>query len=104
MTQKSNRKLSSLQSLTIACFALSTALLAQTPAASPQPPQEPEPSPATAAEMAASAPTESDLYCAGFFSPTPVAANLFVLTSQDHGMSYEFVDRTLVYLNKGSNE
>ncbi|MBI4459225.1 MAG: hypothetical protein HY648_04095 [Acidobacteria bacterium] len=47
------------------------------------------------------APTDSDIYCAGFFAPQPIAPSLAVLSSEDGGFKNEYADRDLVYLNKG---
>src|SRR3990170_6745579 len=46
-------------------------------------------------------PTESDIYCAGFFTHRPIETGLFVLGSSDGGFKNEFADRDMIYLNKG---
>ena len=47
-------------------------------------------------------PTDSDIYCAGFFARQPIAPNLIVLSSEDGGFKNEYVDRDIIYLNKGN--
>ncbi|MBI1955085.1 MAG: hypothetical protein HYS38_01685 [Acidobacteria bacterium] len=47
------------------------------------------------------APTDSDIYCAGFFARQPIAPNLVVLSNEDGGFKNEYVDRDIIYLNKG---
>lgn len=49
----------------------------------------------------AQAPTDSDMYCAGFFAPQPIAPYLVVLSNEDAGFKNEYVDRDVIYLNKG---
>ncbi|MBI2817413.1 MAG: hypothetical protein HYX72_10785 [Acidobacteria bacterium] len=61
-----------------------------------------EPPQLTAAQRATEAPTESDIYCAGFFSRTPVASDLIVLSGQDPGLRFEYGDRDIIFLNKGA--
>lgn len=56
----------------------------------------------TATQMAGLAPTDSDVYCAGFFTHRAIESDMIVLSSPDAGLSYEFADRNIIYLNKGS--
>lgn len=55
----------------------------------------------TAASQMGRAPTESDIYCAGFFTHRPPDAGMTVLGSEDGGFKNEFGDRDFVYLSKG---
>jgi hypothetical protein len=85
--------------LILLCLATAGMLRAQTPR------REPKPAPQTyvpnTAQMAGKAPTESDIYCAGFFSHAPVESSLAVLGGQDNGLKFEYGDRDLIYLNQG---
>lgn len=56
---------------------------------------------ASAAAQMGRAPTESDIYCAGFFAPRSLEADMTVLGSEDGGFKNEFADRDFVYLSKG---
>ncbi len=47
------------------------------------------------------APTTSDMYCAGFFTNIPVDASLEILSGEAAGYQNEFMERDIVYLNKG---
>lgn len=47
------------------------------------------------------APTDSDIYCAGFFARQPIAPDLVVLSSEDGSFKNEYVERDVIYLNKG---
>ena len=47
------------------------------------------------------APTDSDIYCAGFYTHRPIETGLFVLGSPDGGFKNEFADRDVLYLSKG---
>lgn len=49
----------------------------------------------------AAAPTESDLYCAGFFTRRPMDAGMSVLGSEDGGFKNEYGDRDILYLSRG---
>ncbi|MBI4442665.1 MAG: hypothetical protein HY649_04745 [Acidobacteria bacterium] len=46
-------------------------------------------------------PTQSDIYCAGFFTHRAIERGLFVLGSSDGGFKNEFADRDIIYLSKG---
>lgn len=56
----------------------------------------------TAAQRAVEAPTDADIYCAGFFSGTPVGSDLTVLSGQDNGLRFEYGERDIVFLSKGA--
>ena len=56
--------------------------------------------PSLAAAQAA-APTDTDLYCAGFFTPRPLAAAMAVLGSEAGGLKHEYSDRDVIYLTRG---
>ena len=47
------------------------------------------------------APTTSDIYCAGFFSSSPVEATIEIFGGEDGGFRNEFIERDIVYLSKG---
>lgn len=47
------------------------------------------------------APTEWDLYCAGFFTRRPMDAGLSVLGSEDGGFKNEYGDGDILYLSRG---
>jgi len=58
--------------------------------------------PGTAAQgTQALAPTDFDLYCAGYFSDSPVDTDMVVLRGEDGGFKNEFVDRDIIYLTRG---
>ena len=47
------------------------------------------------------APTEADLYCAGFITPRSMDAGMSVLGSEDGGFKNEYGDRDIIYLSRG---
>ena len=47
------------------------------------------------------APSDSDIYCAGFFTNRSIEPGLIVLGSEDGGFKNEYADRDIVYLSKG---
>ena len=49
----------------------------------------------------AAAPTDTDLYCAGFFTPRSMDAAMSVLGGEDGGLKHEFSDRDIIYLTRG---
>ena len=55
----------------------------------------------TAVSPMGRAPTESDIYCAGFFTHRSVEAGMAVLGSEDGGFKNEYGDRDFVYMSKG---
>ena len=55
----------------------------------------------TAVSQLGRAPTESDIYCAGFFTHRAPDAGMSVLGSEDGGFKNEFGDRDFVYVSKG---
>ena len=57
--------------------------------------------PLTAVQKAVLAPTDSDIYCAGFFTRRPIEPGLLVLGSEAGALRYEFVDGDIIYLSKG---
>ncbi|MBI3896125.1 MAG: hypothetical protein HY313_09365 [Acidobacteria bacterium] len=63
--------------------------------------QQLSPQGGVAAVRAGQAPTDSDIYCAGFFTRQPITPNLVVLSSEDGGFKNEYADRDIIYLNKG---
>lgn len=82
--------------LMILCLGAAGALRAQN--ATPE--QQPETM--TAAQKAGHAPTDADIYCAGFFTRSPIGSDLVVLGGVDNGLRFEFADRDIVYLNQGA--
>jgi hypothetical protein len=46
-------------------------------------------------------PTDSDLYCAGYFTQGPVDTSMTILGSEDGGLKNEFVDHDIIYLTRG---
>ncbi|MBI4465202.1 MAG: hypothetical protein HY647_10905 [Acidobacteria bacterium] len=64
-----------------------------------QPPQQVSGS--TPAREFGRAPTDADIYCAGFFTRRPIERGLIVLGSPDVGFKNEFADRDVLYLSKG---
>jgi len=58
----------------------------------------------TAAEKAMMAPTESDIYCAGFFTHRTISPEIIVLGGQDNGLKFEFGAGEVVHLNQGKNK
>ncbi len=56
----------------------------------------------SAAQRASLAPTDSDVYCAGFYTHRTVDASFTVLGGPDNGLKFEFSAGDTVYLNKGS--
>jgi hypothetical protein len=57
--------------------------------------------PLTAVQRAVQAPTDSDIYCAGFFTRRSIEPGLFVLGSEEGTLKNEFSDRDSIYLSKG---
>src|SRR3990167_9416515 len=55
----------------------------------------------TAASQMGRAPTETDIYCAGFFTHRSLGAGMTVLGSEDGGFKNEYGDRDFIYLSKG---
>ena len=55
----------------------------------------------TAASQMGRAPTETDIYCAGFFTHRSLGADMTVLGSEDGGFKNEYGDRDFIYLSKG---
>ncbi|HLA40944.1 MAG TPA: hypothetical protein VJ417_13165, partial [Candidatus Glassbacteria bacterium] len=53
--------------------------------------------------LAQSALSQSDLYCAGFFTRRPLEAGLVIQGSEDGGFKNEFATGDYVYLNRGSD-
>ena len=51
--------------------------------------------------LAQTAPTESDIYCAGFFTQRQIESGLTVQGSEDAGFKNEFATGDYVYLSKG---
>lgn len=58
-------------------------------------------SPSTPAQMAGRVPTDTDMYCSGFYSRAALDRSLTVLGGEDNGLKFEFADRDLIYLNRG---
>jgi hypothetical protein len=46
-------------------------------------------------------PTDSDLYCAGYFTQRPVDAGMMILASEDGGLKNEYTDHDIIYLSRG---
>ena len=46
-------------------------------------------------------PTDSDLYCAGYFAQSPIDTDMTILASEDGGSKNEYVDRDIIYLTRG---
>ena len=55
----------------------------------------------SALERATQAPTEFDIYCAGFFTRRNVESGLFVLGGEEGVLKNEFADRDYIYLSSG---
>ena len=55
----------------------------------------------SAIQKAVLAPTDTDIYCAGFFTHRSIEAGLFVLSSEDGALKYEFTNQDTIYLSKG---
>lgn len=71
---------------------------AQTPASEPIP----QPASVTRAQTAGQAPTDADIYCAGFFTRRAIAPDLVILGGSDYGLRFEYGDRDMIHLNKGA--
>src|SRR5690242_19831165 len=84
------------------CFSLAAILAVALTAPRLQSQNTAAPTP-TRAQRATAAPTESDVYCAGFFTQTPVLSNLIVLSGQDPGLRFEYGQRDVIFLNKGAD-
>jgi hypothetical protein len=56
----------------------------------------------SAAQSASLAPTDSDVYCAGFYTHRAIDASFAVLGGPDNGLKFEFSAGDNVYMNKGS--
>ena len=46
-------------------------------------------------------PTDSDLYCAGYFSRSPINTGMVILGSEDGGSKNEYADHDIIYLSRG---
>lgn len=55
----------------------------------------------TALSQLGKAPTDADIYCAGFFTHRSPGADMTVLGSEDGGFKNEYGDRDFIYLSKG---
>ncbi|MDP2734894.1 MAG: hypothetical protein Q8P12_01665, partial [bacterium] len=55
----------------------------------------------TPSERAALAPTETDIYCAGFFTHRSIEQGLFVLGGEEGGFKNEYSDRDILFLSQG---
>lgn len=86
--------------LTVAGLAAAVVLSAQTQTRGPR--SMPEQPATTAAQRAGRAPTDADVYCAGFFTRRAISPELIVLGGEENGLKFEFGDRDIVYLNKGA--
>ena len=56
---------------------------------------------ASTAPQVGQAPTTSDIYCSGFFTNSPLDASLEILGGEAAGFQNEFMERDIIYLNKG---
>jgi hypothetical protein len=89
---------------TVAVLAAAVALSAQAPQTQQRPRTTISEQPTlTAAQRLGHAPTDADLYCAGFFTRHAVPPQLIVLDGQEPGVKFEYSDRDIVYLNKGAD-
>lgn len=66
-----------------------------------EPPQQVAGAASPPAQQFGRAPTDSDIYCAGFFTNRPIETSLIVLGSPDAGFKNEHADRDVLYLSKG---
>jgi len=46
-------------------------------------------------------PTDSDLYCAGYFTQRPMDTGMMILASEDGGSKNEYADHDIIYLSRG---
>jgi hypothetical protein len=53
--------------------------------------------------LLAQRPSDSDLYCAGFYSRQAVGSGLAVIGSEDGGFKNEYANGDYIYLNRGTN-
>ena len=79
------------------CLGAAASLAAQAAA----PAQRSQAGRVSAVQRAVLAPTDTDIYCAGFFTQRSIEPGLFVLSSEDGALKSEFADRDRIYLSKG---
>ena len=73
----------------------------QEPSAPPPPTRTIMSQAPSAAQRASLAPTDSDVYCAGFYTHRSIDSSFSVLGGPDNGLKFEYSAGDTIYMNKG---